>query len=402
MASYGWRFGAGRDGLMSRLNRWSAWMAACFLVLLPLVGVCGEPASHDIRPGYGVSELRWLSDYLPALAGTPGDTQIYVMRGEAPGGTLLLLGGTHPSEIAGTMAATLLVERGEAAVGTVLIVPHTNNSAARANTPYLIESRGEMVSIYPFEGSWISLTTESGELRSFRYGSRFTQPEDQGAEDPEVYVHLSGRESMGADARNLDRVHPGLADGTLTQQISYALFQLVEKEAVDVVIDMHESAPKSSLAHTLICHPRALDTGTMALFDLELEGVYMKLEISRPEHAGISHWEFGENTDALSFLIETPNPGQDWSFALPHLAARTGTGSEEEAETQASPETPPEVDVINDPEHPISSRVYEQLSVVRAILSNHALSSASDQAIEIGFSFGLEELIDADLGRFLR
>ncbi len=110
----------------------------CILALLVLVAgsvlaVSDGPASHDIRPGYGVTDLRWLSDYLPALAGTPGDSPIYVMEGKEEGGTLLLLGGTHPNEIAAAMAAILCVERGEVSQGRVFVIPHTNNSAARYN-----------------------------------------------------------------------------------------------------------------------------------------------------------------------------------------------------------------------------------------------------------------------------
>ena len=358
--------------------------------------------SHDIRPGAAVTKLRWLSDYLPGLEGTPGDTPVYVLRGAEPGGTALILGGTHPGEMAGVLSAVLLVERAEAVRGTLIVVPHANNSASRANAEYIVTFRGEERSVYPFDGSWISLTNASGDVRWFHYGSRFTQPEDQGAEDPDVYVHASGFENPGYEARNLDRVHPGRADGTLTERISYALFQLVEQEAVDVVIDMHESSPASSLAHTLICHPKATDIGAMAVFDLELEGVYLKLEISRPEHAGISHWEFGENTDVLSFLTETPNPGQDWSLALPELARSPDSESEGESETLPAPAQNPEVDVISDPVNPLSNRVHEQLSVVRAILANHALFCPSDRVIEFGFPFALAELVNADLGSFLR
>ena len=390
---------------MRRWNLSGGLLVVSLLILVTLGAACGEPVSHDIRPGYGVSELRWLSDYHPSLRGTPGDTRIYVMKGEEPGGTLLLLGGTHPGEIAGTMAATLVVERGEPTIGTVFVIPHTNNSAARTNTPYMVELDGEMVSIYPFEESWITLTTGSAETRSFRYGSRFTQPEDQGADDPDVYVHPSGRESMGADARNLDRVHPGIADGTLTEQISYALFQLVDRESVDVVIDMHESAPKSSLAHMLICHPKGMDIGTLALFDLEIEGVYMKLELSMPEHAGISHREFGEHTEAFSFLIETPNPGQDWSHALPHLAAARGTGNgsaPSQSPVAEDDSACAEPDVVNDPENPLADRVFEQLITVRAILANYSLFAAPGAPIEFTLPFELEALKGGDVGRFLR
>jgi hypothetical protein len=324
-----------------------------------------DPVSHDIRPGYGVTETRWLSDYLPALANTSGDTPIYVMQGDTEGGTLLLFGGTHANEIAGVMAATLLVERGVVSQGTVIVIPHANNSAAQHND-------GDR---HPGTPQWVELTTASGETRRFRYGSRLTAVEDQ-APDPEVFVHPLGGEIAGQEARNLNRNHPGKADGTLTEQISHALFQLAEQESVDVVIDMHESSINSRLAHMVVCHPRAMEVGAMAILDLEMDGIALKQEVSQEEFRGLSHREFGDHTDALAFLVETPNPGQEDSIENP--------------------------DVVNDPEAPLSDRVHTHLRTVKAILDNYGFTVGPAGTIEIGFPFSLDALKGSDLGTFLR
>jgi len=325
-----------------------------------------DPVSHDIRPGYGVTEVRWLSAYLPALANTAGDTPVYVMQGEREGGTLLLLGGTHANEIAGVMAATLVVERGAVSQGTVIVVPHTNNSAARSNDG----------ARHPGTPQWIELTTSSGETRRFHYGSRLTAAEDQ-APDPEVFVHPLGGEPLpGEEARNLDRNHPGKADGTLTEQISYALFQLAAQEDVDVVIDMHESSITSRMAYMLVCHPRALEIGAMVTLDLEMEGITLKQEASQEEFHGLSHREFGDYTDAYALLMETPNPGQEESIEHP--------------------------DVVNDPRAPLSGRVHTHLRTVKAILDNFGSMASPGRKIEIGYPFSLDALKGADLGTFLR
>lgn len=325
-----------------------------------------DPVSHDIRPGYGVSETRWLSSYLPALANTSGDTPVYVMRGDSAGGTLLLLGGTHANEIAGVMAATLVVERGAVSRGTVIVVPHANNSAARYNDG----------TRHPGTPQWFELTTSSGETRRFHYGSRLTAVEDQ-APDPEVFVHpLGGDELPGEEARNLDRNHPGKADGTLTEQISYALFQLADQEDVDVVLDMHESSMTSRMAYMLVCHPRALEIGAVVTLDLELEGITLKQEASQEGFHGLSHREFGDHTDAYAFLVETPNPGQEESIEHP--------------------------DVVNDPEAPLSGRVYTHLRTMKAILANYGSMVSPDRQIEIGYPFAIDALKGADLGTFLR
>jgi hypothetical protein len=340
-------------------------LAATVAIVCVSVAFATDPVSHDIRPGYGVTETRWLSSYLPALANTSGDTPVYVMEGDSEGGTLLLLGGTHANEIAGIMAATLVVERGAVSQGTVIVIPHANNSAARTNDG----------TRHPGTPQWIELTTSSGETRRFRYGSRLTAVEDQ-APDPEVFVHPSGGELPGEEARNLNRNHPGKADGTLTEQISYALFQIAAQEGVDVVIDMHESSITSRLANMLVCHQRALEIGAMATLDLEMDGIIVKQEASQEEFHGLSHREFGDHSDAYAFLMETPNPGQEESIEHP--------------------------DVVNDPEAPLSGRVHTQLRTVKAILDSYGTMVSPDRRIEIGFPFSIDALKGADLGTFLR
>ncbi|MBE0634665.1 succinylglutamate desuccinylase/aspartoacylase family protein [Candidatus Bipolaricaulota bacterium] len=322
--------------------------------------------SHDIRPGYGVSELRWLSEYLPALEGTPGDTPIYVMHGDEPGGAFLLLGGTHANEIAGVMAATLFVERATVTQGTVYVIPHANNSASSYNS-------GVYNTTTP---QWFELTNSAGEVRQFRYGDRRTNPSDQ-EPDPDVFIHdPSGLELDGGEARNLNRNHPGKADGTLTQQISHALFTLVDQEEVDVLVDMHESSIISRLANMLVSHPRAVDIAAFSILDLEMEGLVLKQEVSSKEFFGLSHREFGDRTNAFAFLIESRNPGQEGSIINP--------------------------DVVNDSRSPLADRVFLQLRTIEAILTNHALLEGSSTAIAFAFPFALSELRGGDLGAFLR
>ena len=77
----------------------------------------GAAAVHDIRPGPGVTAVKMLSAYAPGLANTPGDTKVYVLEGREPGATVFVAGGTHGNEIAGIMAAIVLVERARVAEG---------------------------------------------------------------------------------------------------------------------------------------------------------------------------------------------------------------------------------------------------------------------------------------------
>ncbi len=52
--------------------------------------------------GPGVTGVKKLSSYFPDLEGTINDANVYFLEGEQPGGTMLVLGGTHPGRTGGT------------------------------------------------------------------------------------------------------------------------------------------------------------------------------------------------------------------------------------------------------------------------------------------------------------
>lgn len=305
-------------------------LVVLFAAVVSVAAASRPPAAHDIRPGAGVSEEVWLSKYFPAIAGTAVDTKVYVMNGSKPGPTALILGGTHGDEIAGIMAAVLLVERAVVDSGRLIVIPHTNNSASTYAGPGL--------------PTRIEMRTPSG-LRYFAYGSRRTNPIDQ-EPDPEAFFHYpTGYKWPGEEARNLDRAHPGKPDGNLTQQLAHALFQLITVEEVGIAIDLHEAGPGSRLAYMIIASPKSTDLGALAVVNLETNGVRMQLEQSSSDR-GLSHREWGDRTPADAFVVETANPGQ----------ARDVTGA----------------DVVNDPANPLNYRVGIQLATVQALLEAYA------------------------------
>src|SRR2546423_10543097 len=86
---------------------------------------------HEAEPivaGPGVTAERMLSAIEPSLAGSPGDTPVFELKGDKPGGTLLILGGTHPQEIGGMLAAVLMVENARVVKSRVIVVPQANRS----------------------------------------------------------------------------------------------------------------------------------------------------------------------------------------------------------------------------------------------------------------------------------
>lgn len=291
-------------------------------------------ASHDVRPGYGVTRIGWLSDYHAPLRGTPMDTPVYYLESGNPGPTAVIVGGTHANEIAGIIAATVIVERAQVTSGRVIVVPHLNNSGGSyADT------------LHP-EIGWIRIDTASGP-RYFRYGDRRTNPAHQ-SPDPEKYIHYpSGQEFEGAEARNLDRAHPGKPDGTPTQQLAYGILQLIIQENAAIAIDLHEAGVSSRLANMLVANPKNLDLAVMAVLDLEAQGIIMNVEHSASDFAGLSHREWGDRTNAAAYLIETPNPGQESGIKNP--------------------------DVVNDPVNPLAKRVGTQLATIEAIFGAHGM-----------------------------
>ena len=105
-------------------------LAWALLLTLGAAAFAQEPILHDVRPGYGVTGIGWLSDYHAPLRGTPVDTRVYYMDSGQPGPTVVIVGGTHSNEIAGISAALLIVERAEVTKGRLIVIPYANSSGA--------------------------------------------------------------------------------------------------------------------------------------------------------------------------------------------------------------------------------------------------------------------------------
>ena len=95
-------------------------------------------AMHEAEPiisGPGVTTQSMLSAQEPSLAGTDGDTPVFELKGEKPGATMMILGGTHRQEIAGAMAAILMVDNARVAQGRINVVPQANRSGFTHTVP---------------------------------------------------------------------------------------------------------------------------------------------------------------------------------------------------------------------------------------------------------------------------
>jgi predicted deacylase len=249
---------------------------------------------EPIYPGAGLSEKKPLSTYLPALAGTHGDTDVYFYRGPETGGTLLILGGTHPNEPAGYVTAIVLAENIRVSRGTVIIVPRANHSGFSHSDPQEGNPQRFFIPL-PGDGT-----------REFRLGSRLTNPVDQWP-DPAVYVNPAGQELSGNEVRNLNRCYPGRDKGYLTEKIAFAIMELIRRERVDLGIDLHESAPEYPVINAIVFHENSSELAAMAALELQGEGIEIRLEASPVNLRGLSHREWGDRAGIKAILLETPN-----------------------------------------------------------------------------------------------
>lgn len=276
------------------------------LILLGALAVTAVSARQYLRmhaPGPDVDrvvpqagfEQRRLSDYFGGLAGTTGDTDVYVQHGPEAGGTVLVLGGTHANEPAGVIAAVVLLEQARVEKGTLIVVPFANPMARTHTFPQDAHPQ-----TFGFE-------TASGVRRSFRYGARTTNPVDEWP-NPDIYIHPQSRQTMaGIERSNLNRAHPGVADGGPTERLAHGFMRLIEQEGVDLAIDLHEASPEYPVVDAMVAHERAMELAAMVAMELEFEGIPMRLEPSPQNLRGLSHREWGDGSDVLAILMETCN-----------------------------------------------------------------------------------------------
>jgi len=252
-----------------------------------------------IIPGPGVTEVRLLSDWFPDIKDSRGDTEVYVLRGNQAGGSVLVLGGNHPNEPSGYMSAIVLIENAVVSRGTLYIIPRANNSAFTNNEPQNASP------------SSFTIVKPDGNSRSFRYGSRLTNPLDQWP-DPDVYIHASSGQSLsGNETRNLNRAFPGRPDGNFTEKVAYGITELIIRENITLTIDLHEASPEYPVINAMVAHDRAMrDLAADVILDLELEGLRLGLEPSPVNLRGLTHRELGDYTNTYSVLLETANPSQ--------------------------------------------------------------------------------------------
>ncbi len=271
-------------------------------LLWTVIAWVGFGRAHQPEPlihGPGVTATHRLSEWQPNLAGTPADTEVLTFDSGEEGARVLVICGTHPNEPASIVTGALLTENAQCDTGQLWVIPRANASGYTHGDP-------QEAYLQRFE-----IALPDGSRRWFRHGSRYTNPIHQWP-DPTLHINPAGQVLAGIDSRNLNRCYPGRPEGMLTERVAWAIAEMVRRERIDLVVDIHEAAPEYPTINVMVYHERAADLAATTQIMLEdaVPGFQITGEPSPLNLRGLSHREMGDHTDAQVVLLESANPSQ--------------------------------------------------------------------------------------------
>lgn len=279
-------------------------------VILLIVGGCAAVAGflftehREYREAVVVSpyisEVKRLSDYSDSVKNSVNDANVYIFNSGVPGGTVVLIGGTHPEEPVANLSAQIFTENVKPLRGRIIVINRINRSASLGT---------RMGEAYP---RFFHVNTPWG-VKRWRYGDRVASPLDSWP-DPEVYIHFpSGQNLAYMDVRNANRTWPGRPDGLLAERTCFAAMELIRNEKADIVMDFHEAELEYAVENTIVVHEKGQSVAAMASMMLTSQtfDVPIGMEFSPKALHGLSHREIGDHSEAVSYLAEVAEPMLD-------------------------------------------------------------------------------------------
>ncbi len=246
-----------------------------------------------VYPSSSFTELRHLSDYNPMLKGTFYDSPVFVFDSGVEGENVMILGGTHPNEVAGVLSSYFAIENAVVESGKLIVVPVINFSGQSAT------ESGKASYPYYHVGD-----------REFKAGSRIMSPLDSWP-DPPIFVQLPSKVHLGSDeARNVNRSYPGMSPVPVSE-VAKGVMSILKEEEIDMAYDLHEASVTYPVNRVIISNQDGLDAAFLAAMMMEGEGLTISTEASQPGNTGYSHHEWGEVDGVIPFLIEVPSPTVD-------------------------------------------------------------------------------------------
>lgn len=361
---------------------------ACALVLAVLAGrefYSYRHTKETVVASEDLTEMRMLSEWEPSLKGTFGDTPVFFFDSGVDGATILYVGGTHPYEPASSLSAYIMLENIKVDKGRVIIIPQVNRSAT---------TTGMLGNAYP---CYYDVETDWGTVQ-FKNGDRWANPLDSWP-DPFTYMHYPSNLALTyQDIRNVNRCYPGRPNGSLIERVCYAVMEIIRNENVTMAIDAHEAAVMYPTVETYVAHERALDIAMMASMSLSAEKFYMKCEQSPKNLRGLSHREWGDFSDTLAVLMETPQPFTDWIVG-PMTATLQTEGKDEFLQTAADHGLT-YVDYDSEFGSPMKYRVGRHLQGAMEVI-NWMMSMMPEKGEIIVSWPTYDELMEKDCGYFL-
>lgn len=71
-----------------------------------------------------------------------------------------------------------------------------------------------------------------------------------------------------------------MPDGTLTEQVAYAITTMIKEEDINLTFDLHEASPEYPVINATVSHEKGMSVASVGLMELQFQGIAMALEPS--------------------------------------------------------------------------------------------------------------------------